>query len=329
MLRVLSLGAGVQSTTLALMAARGALEPMPDAAIFADTQAEPEAVYTHLEWLRSGVLPFHVHVVTAGSLTEHVASERPTGKYLKVDIPVFAKAPDGSVGIINRSCTRDYKIRPITKKARELVGVEVMRGWRSNHRNDLRALANYERHMRIVRAQRKMKGPDWIVRCVDKWGAIYEPISFPQDAWDRVQADALVEQWIGISIDEADRMKPSRDPWIRTRWPLIERRMSRKRCLDWLNRNGYKTPGKSSCVFCPFHGADEWRALTAGEMQTAIDVDRRLRSRPPADYRAKGVLYLHRSCKPLDEIDFGVAEAKDPHWQDDLFANECEGMCGV
>lgn len=36
-LRALSLGAGVQSTTMALMAAHGEIGPMPDCAIFADT----------------------------------------------------------------------------------------------------------------------------------------------------------------------------------------------------------------------------------------------------------------------------------------------------
>ena len=50
-LRVLSLGAGVQSTTLALMAAHGEIGPMPDCAIFADTGWEPNAVYEHLAWL--------------------------------------------------------------------------------------------------------------------------------------------------------------------------------------------------------------------------------------------------------------------------------------
>jgi hypothetical protein len=48
MMRVVSLGAGVQSTTMALMAAHGELTPMPDAAIFADTGWEPKAVYEHL-----------------------------------------------------------------------------------------------------------------------------------------------------------------------------------------------------------------------------------------------------------------------------------------
>ena len=52
-LTVLSLGAGVQSTTMALMAAPGEINPMPDCAIFADTGWEPRAVYDHLAWLRS------------------------------------------------------------------------------------------------------------------------------------------------------------------------------------------------------------------------------------------------------------------------------------
>ena len=41
---VLSLGAGVQSTALALMAAKKVIKPMPEFAIFADTQAEPQYV---------------------------------------------------------------------------------------------------------------------------------------------------------------------------------------------------------------------------------------------------------------------------------------------
>ena len=48
-LRTISLGAGVQSTTMALMAARGEIGPMPDCAIFADTGWEPKQVYEHLD----------------------------------------------------------------------------------------------------------------------------------------------------------------------------------------------------------------------------------------------------------------------------------------
>ena len=57
MINVLSLGAGVQSSTMALMAAKGEITPMPDCAIFADTQAEPQSVYDYLDWLEKQ-LPF-------------------------------------------------------------------------------------------------------------------------------------------------------------------------------------------------------------------------------------------------------------------------------
>ena len=40
-MNIISLGAGVQSSTMALMAAKGLITPMPDAAIFSDTGWEP------------------------------------------------------------------------------------------------------------------------------------------------------------------------------------------------------------------------------------------------------------------------------------------------
>ena len=69
MKHVLSLGAGVQSSTMALMAAHGEITPMPDCAIFADTQAEPQSVYDYLDWLE-GELPFPVYRVSYGNLTK-------------------------------------------------------------------------------------------------------------------------------------------------------------------------------------------------------------------------------------------------------------------
>ena len=59
MATILSLGAGVQSSTLALMAAAGEITPMPDIAIFADTGWESAVVYKWLAFLES-VLPFPV-----------------------------------------------------------------------------------------------------------------------------------------------------------------------------------------------------------------------------------------------------------------------------
>ena len=114
-LRVLSLGAGVQSTTLALMAAHGEIGPMPDCAIFADTQDEPADVYEHLRWLMSpNVLPFPVHIVTNGKL-----SDKLKGGDEEARIPCFV----GAGGLSKRQCTQNYKLRPIRRKIRELLGV--------------------------------------------------------------------------------------------------------------------------------------------------------------------------------------------------------------
>lgn len=128
MLTVISLGAGVQSTTMALMAARGEITPMPDAAIFADTQAEPKAVYEHLKWLMEpGCLPFPVHIVTKGNLWKAASTPRRTldgtRSYIKTSIPVYTR--DGlKVGMGKRQCTGDYKIDPVQRKIRQLVGLK-------------------------------------------------------------------------------------------------------------------------------------------------------------------------------------------------------------
>ena len=123
-LRALSLGAGVQSTTLALMAAHGAVGPMPDCAIFADTGWEPKAVYEHLDWLMApNVLPFPVFIVGPGNMRDNLLAAGRGERW--ASIPAFARSVDRrgnvSVGMIRRQCTGDYKIEPIRRKVRELV----------------------------------------------------------------------------------------------------------------------------------------------------------------------------------------------------------------
>ena len=124
-LRVLSLGAGVQSTTLALMAAHGEIGPMPDCAVFADTGWEPAAVYDHLAWLRSGnVLPFPVHVVSGGDIRADLLRAGTGERW--ASIPAFTRTVRGiriEVGMIRRQCTKDYKIVPIRRKVRALAGL--------------------------------------------------------------------------------------------------------------------------------------------------------------------------------------------------------------
>lgn len=123
-LRIISLGAGVQSTTLYLMAAAGEIEPMPNGAIFADTGWEPRAVYRHLQWLQSLALPIPIHIVTIGNLRDDLIARGNvrTKKKRFVTVPFFLLRPDGSVGMGRRQCTSHYKVEPIRRKVRELLG---------------------------------------------------------------------------------------------------------------------------------------------------------------------------------------------------------------
>ena len=122
-IRSLSLGAGVQSTVLALMADRGeyGLTP-PDVAVFADTGWEPPSVYEHLEWLQSQ-LSFEVVRVSAGNIRENILKGvNPDGRdYLT--IPAFVINPDGSKAAAARQCTSQYKIEPIHRYLRDRMGI--------------------------------------------------------------------------------------------------------------------------------------------------------------------------------------------------------------
>jgi hypothetical protein len=119
-LTVLSLGAGVQSTTLALMAARGEI-PAPDCAIFADTGWEPKAVYDHLDRLEAA-LPFPLYRVSAGNIRDSIVSRRNTTGGRFASVPWFTLDPTGKKGMGQRQCTSEFKLKPIRQKLRDLVG---------------------------------------------------------------------------------------------------------------------------------------------------------------------------------------------------------------
>ena len=259
MINVISLGAGVQSSVMALMAAEGEIGPMPDCAIFADTQFEPSAVYTHLDWLETQ-LPFPVHRVTAGNIkTDTISGFNTTGQKFSV-IPFFTKS-----GMGRRQCTREYKIAPIRRKISELL------------------------------VGKKTPG--------------------------------AVRQWIGISTDEAARMKPSGVKYVESVWPLIDVGMSRQDCLRWFAHHySGRNLAKSACIACPFHNDSNWRDMKISDPTSwaeAIDFDNSIR-----DSGLGGGVeqFVHRSCKPLDEVDFRNLEDMG---QLNMFNNECEGMCDV
>ena len=191
-LTVLSLGGGVQSSVMALMAGERAFDRTPDCAILADSLWEPPIVYEHIDWLRDR-LSFPLHVVDNGrSRREDVkAVINRSGSRSYVDIPVFLKGRDGEAdGIGRRQCTTNYMVMPIRRKICTLLGLR--------------------------------KG-------------------------QRVPSATTVELWLGISTDEAVRMKDSRNHWMANRYPLIGAGMSRRDCIDsWSSR--YDRPLERSAL---------------------------------------------------------------------------------
>ena len=264
-LTVISLGAGVQSSTMAIMAAKGDL-PHVDVAIFADTGNEPKAVYTYLNYL-SNILPFPIFKVRKGNIKDDMLNAK--GKSNFVVAPFFTQNKiTGKKGMVMRQCTNDYKIQPIRIKIRELCNVK--------------------------------KGKH-----------------FPKDKY--------VEQWIGISTDEIGRMKPARDKYILNRHPLIEAKMSRQDCINYLKKNDILLPEKSACIVCPYHNDSYWdfmKTKRPEEFAEAVDFDKQVRT---ITRKEDEQIYVHRSCKPLDEVEFDKKETDN---QLDMFNNECEGMCG-
>ena len=116
-MRVLSLGAGVQSSTLLLMGVHGELHI--DRAIFSDTMWEPKAVYQWLEYLmplaeKAGI---PVDVVSAGDLRADALAGKPESW-----MPLHIVNQQGEPGLAKRQCSKNYKLVPIKRRIRELIG---------------------------------------------------------------------------------------------------------------------------------------------------------------------------------------------------------------
>jgi hypothetical protein len=121
--RVLNLGAGVQTAYLYLSMLAGERESV-DAAVFADTEDEPEWVYDHLEWLKTlGGPP--IVVTSAGSLSENlIHGVNSTGGRFASIPACLSNDDDGTDdGVGRRQCTREYKIAPIEAAIRKMLGV--------------------------------------------------------------------------------------------------------------------------------------------------------------------------------------------------------------
>jgi hypothetical protein len=246
-----------------------------EAAIFADTGEEPEAVYRHLAWLRdSGGPPIMVRA--KGRLGDDLMRQENSTHQRFASIPAFTSDGNGAAGMTRRQCSREYKTEVVERTIRrEIVGLA------------------------------------------------------PGRACPR---DVQIVQYIGISWDERSRSvdveRRMKRGWTAV-FPLIERRWTRNDCRAYLEKHVPHEVPKSACAFCPFHDDRQWAALKergGADWERVVQIDNALRT--PGNIVNRNLdqkLYLHRSCKPITEIDF--SNSKQASF--DGFLMECQGMCGV
>jgi hypothetical protein len=266
---VLSLGAGVQSTAIYLMAMDGELDIKLDAAVFADVGEEPQDVYSHLGWLAAQGGP-PIVIVSAGKLGDDLqhgkTPSQPNGsayhenhRHRHASIPAFtASRPGNPEGMVQRQCTKEYKIEPIEKWIRrELLGM-----------------------------QPRQRIPDDV--------KVHQYMGFSRDEPGRAARAHL-------------RFKQIR--WGEVHFPLFDEGMTRADCVRYLEGRVPHPVPRSACVFCPFKNNREWRQLRDTDhegWQRALRIDEALRIDGTAANRGMDQkLYIHKQCVPLADANLG------------------------
>lgn len=269
----LSLGAGYQSTALALLLDIGGLPgyAKPECAVFADTQAEPPWVYATLDALDK-VLSYPVLRTSFGDLaadtwdtiqgkaTKHHPNQLPAteGKEARgfLDIPVYSPR-----GLFRRHCTQDYKIEAIKRAIRERFG----------------------------------------------W-----PLT--------------LTQYMGISREEASRMRDARKKYITNVYPLAMSGWSRGDCVAYLEENWPDIPvGRSACYFCPFHSPSEWKVIADNApdlFEEACRMEDAMATMPSGPYRLVRTGTLRKNMEEMrvqGKLDLSPTTPGD----------ECSGHCFV
>ncbi len=138
-----------------------------------------------------------------------------------------------------------------------------------------------------------------------------------------IRGNKIVRLWIGISLDEIERMKTACVKYIENYYPLIEQRIGIDVIVSWFKENNLQEPGKSACSVCPFHTHLYWQRLKKDfpkDFNFACDFDDKIRQIPSM----RGKTYLSRQLKPLREVNYDYEPSLFPE-----LIEECYGLCGL
>lgn len=242
MLRVFSYGGGVQSTAALVLAANGRLDYQTF--IFANVGDDSEHPDT-LRYVRAVAMPYArekgielLELSNARFGKTETLYQRLMRPDRSIGIPV--RMSNGAPG--TRACTKDFKIKVIDARLRELLPKGSTQARR-------KALLTYCGIKKIDKQTMPI-----VLKKIDAFLQEYEP---------------LAEVGLGISLDEFQRMKPNMAKetiaWKINDFPLIEQRLDRQACMNIIRGSGLPVPPKSSCWFCPFHSMRKWQEMREEE----------------------------------------------------------------
>lgn len=281
--RILSLGAGVQSTALFILGCEGEVVPKIDAAVFADTRWEPRHVMEHLKNLQKFGAEYDVPVYLAsrGSLPEDVLNPQvyatipawtQTAEY--EDVPVeWGKCPtclgENPLTILGDEVCEDCHNTCVVPVRFERRHTKSPKGRVKRQCTPKYKIEVIQRQVRLILGAEEWHEDCRYCEATGRRVAPWEPDrgvhecdvcrgtgkrrrvgAAPKGAW--------AEQWIGFSTDEIERVSDAGFPsYQRPSFPLLDIRWSRATCETFLGERGWQAE-KSACIGCPFHDDDVW-----------------------------------------------------------------------
>ncbi|PFR93482.1 hypothetical protein [Priestia megaterium] len=122
---VLSYGGGTQSTALVLLALEGKINGViPDYIIYSDLHWEMKRVDPFIKKFNAYIkkrFNREIIIVSADDIRQKTLDAARNGKRL-ASLPFFTHNEEGEKVIVRRQCTLEYKINPVNRKVKELLG---------------------------------------------------------------------------------------------------------------------------------------------------------------------------------------------------------------
>lgn len=315
-INVFSSGGGVQSTAVLVLSAQGQIDyPIH---VFANVGDRSESKKT-IDYVANVLVPYAkengIQWIEVAKRDKKGAAidllDKLESSQKSVPIPV-RMAGSGAPG--NRSCTVDWKIKPVAKHLRSLIPKEVFKKVRSRTNSELPNCKDeidqqYEalKNMRTKKKKTEKQLMDAAIKAVkfrlDTEGfAYFFPISLGK----------------GISTDEAQRAKSFTGfPYYSASYPLIDLRLSRSDCERIIQDAGLPPSPKSSCWFCPYQTKSKWQDLRDNDpalFQSAVDLEKRLHGRS-VELGRGGCFFTSNGTTKQVFLDVVTS----PHQQYDLF----------